>query len=211
MGPGGTGSDTLLNGSEFTVLSVQIERDAKQADSLPERLAALERYSESDSVNSSQPRSFRLGMGGMGGMMSRGMGWMINGRGFEMEDVAREEIVRFNTQETWLYDNTGSGGSMGMMGGSGMGSMMQMAHPMHIHGVHFQVVDRQVLPAFQKDWNTVRDGYVDVGWKDTVLVMPGEQVKILLRFQDFPGMYLNHCHNLEHEDLGMMRNYRIDP
>jgi FtsP/CotA-like multicopper oxidase with cupredoxin domain len=41
--------------------------------------------------------------------------------------------------------------------------------------------------------------------------MPGEQVKILLRFTDFSGIYLNHCHNLEHEDLGMMRNYRIDP
>jgi FtsP/CotA-like multicopper oxidase with cupredoxin domain len=124
-----------------------------------------------------------------------------------MEEVARDEVVHLNTQETWLYDNTGSGGGMGMMGGG----MMQMAHPMHIHGVHFQVVDRQVLPAFQEAWDSVREGYVDEGWKDTVLVMPGEQVKVLLRFQDFPGIYLNHCHNLEHEDLGMMRNYRIDP
>jgi blue copper oxidase len=85
-----------------------------------------------------------------------------------------------------------------------------MAYPMHVHGVHFQIIDRQVLPAFEEGWESVSQGYVDEGWKDTVLVMPGEQVKILMRFQDFPGVYLYHCHNLEHEDMGMMRNFRID-
>lgn len=47
------------------------------------------------------------------------------------------------------------------------------------------------------------------GWKDTVLVMPGERVKLLLKFEDYPGMYLYHCHNLEHEDQGMMRNLLV--
>ena len=42
-----------------------------------------------------------------------------------------------------------------------------------------------------------------------MLVLPGEQVDILLRFTDFEGLYLYHCHNLEHEDMGMMRNYRV--
>jgi FtsP/CotA-like multicopper oxidase with cupredoxin domain len=40
--------------------------------------------------------------------------------------------------------------------------------------------------------------------------MPGEQVKVLLKFEDFTGLYLYHCHTLEHEDMGMMRNYRVD-
>ena len=40
------------------------------------------------------------------------------------------------------------------------------------------------------------------------LVMPGERVRILLRFADFPGLFLYHCHMLEHEDTGLMRNYR---
>lgn len=206
---GGAGSQALPNGSEFTVMNVKLGPEARETSPRPERLTTLERLTETDSVNARQPRQFRLGMGGMGGMMGRGsgMGWTINGRTFEMEEVALDEVVRLNTQEAWLYDNTGSGGGMGMMGGG----MMQMAHPMHIHGVHFQVVDRQVLPAFQEAWDSIREGYVDEGWKDTVLVMPGEQVKILLRFQDFSGVYLNHCHNLEHEDLGMMRNFRIDP
>jgi FtsP/CotA-like multicopper oxidase with cupredoxin domain len=39
--------------------------------------------------------------------------------------------------------------------------------------------------------------------------MPGEQARILLAFEDFTGRYLYHCHNLEHEDLGMMRNYQV--
>jgi FtsP/CotA-like multicopper oxidase with cupredoxin domain len=51
--------------------------------------------------------------------------------------------------------------------------------------------------------------YVDEGWKDTVLVMPGERVKVQLKFVH-PGLFLNHCHNLEHEDQGMMRNLRVD-
>ena len=211
MGPGGTTSSVLINGSEFPVLTAKIERDGEETEAVPQQLSTIERYSERDSVNANNPRLFLLGMAGMGGMMGRsggmGMGWTINGRVFEMEEVAQDEIVHLNTQETWLYDNSGSGGGMGMMGGG----MMQMAHPMHVHGVHFKVVDRQVLPAFEEAWDSVREGYVDEGLKDTVLVMPGEQVKILLRFQDFPGMYLNHCHNLEHEDMGMMRNYRIDP
>jgi FtsP/CotA-like multicopper oxidase with cupredoxin domain len=58
-------------------------------------------------------------------------------------------------------------------------------------------------------WQSVKDGYVDEGWKDTVLVMPGERVKLLMRFADFAGLYVYHCHNLEHEDTTMMRNYLI--
>jgi FtsP/CotA-like multicopper oxidase with cupredoxin domain len=53
-------------------------------------------------------------------------------------------------------------------------------------------------------------GYVDDGWKDTVLVMPGERAKILMRYSDYTGLFLYHCHNLEHEDGGMMRNFAID-
>jgi FtsP/CotA-like multicopper oxidase with cupredoxin domain len=92
-----------------------------------------------------------------------------------------------------------------------MGQAEEMAHPMHVHGVQFQVVGREVRPELAAHWETVRGGYVDEGWKDTVLVMPGERVRLLLKFEDFTGLYPFHCHNLEHEDLGMMRNYRVEP
>jgi len=84
---------------------------------------------------------------------------------------------------------------MGMMGG------MNLPHPMHLHGLQFQVLERQGVR---------HEGYVDEGWKDTVLLMPGEKIKILVRFADYPGLFLYHCHNLEHEDMGMMRNYLIE-
>ena len=77
------------------------------------------------------------------------------------------------------------------------------SHPLHVHGLQFRVVSREGSP------QEFREGYVDSGWKDTVLLMPGEKARLLLRFEDFPGLYVYHCHILEHGDLGMMRNFRI--
>lgn len=211
MGPGA--QSTLGSGSEFSVLTVSIEHEAGDTSRLPQTLAGIERYEQSASVNARSPRIFRLGMGGMGGMGMRrggmGMSWTINGRVFEMDEVARDEIVQLGTQEAWIFDNTDRGGGMGGMGGM-MGGMMQLSHPMHVHGVQFQVVGREVLPAFKDVWTSLSEGFIDDGWKDSVLVLPGELVTVLMRFQGYPGLFLNHCHNLEHEDLGMMRNYRID-
>jgi suppressor of ftsI/bilirubin oxidase len=56
---------------------------------------------------------------------------------------------------------------------------------------------------------SVKDGFIASGWKDTVLVMPGEEIEILKPFEDYKGLFLYHCHNLEHEDMGMMRNFYV--
>jgi FtsP/CotA-like multicopper oxidase with cupredoxin domain len=48
----------------------------------------------------------------------------------------------------------------------------------------------------------------ETGLKDTVLTLPGEQVDVAVRFF-YPGVFLLHCHNLEHEDMGMMINYEV--
>jgi FtsP/CotA-like multicopper oxidase with cupredoxin domain len=58
-------------------------------------------------------------------------------------------------------------------------------------------------------WGRSTSGYLDEGWKDTVLLMPGERVRLMMRFEDYDGLFLYHCHNLEHEDMGMMRNYYV--
>jgi FtsP/CotA-like multicopper oxidase with cupredoxin domain len=151
-----------------------------------------------DAVNSNNPRSFTLAM--------QGMIHTINGRVFEMDTVANDEIVRLGDLEVWEFIN-----SEGRGGGMGMGMMnMPMPHPMHMHGVQFQVTERQIDPNFRAQYDQVSAGFVNEGWKDTVLVMPGERVKVLVRFDDFAGTYLYHCHNLEHEDAGMMRNYRVE-
>ena len=73
-------------------------------------------------------------------------------------------------------------------------------HPMHVHGTQFQVVSRDGIEA--------RRLATDLGWKDTVLVRPLESVEIALRFI-IAGNYVLHCHNLEHEDSGMMLNFNV--
>ena len=98
---------------------------------------------------------------------------------------------------------------MGGMGG-GMGMMMSMAHPIHMHGQPFQILSRTIETGENEDYATVKDGFIEGGWKDTVLVMPGERVKVIKPFQDFKGLFMYHCHNLEHEDMGMMRDFSVE-
>jgi blue copper oxidase len=85
---------------------------------------------------------------------------------------------------------------------------------MHLHGFQFQVLERRGSPeqivrlAVDAAGRTPQD----LGWLDTVLVWPGETVRIAIDFaHDFPGdqTYMFHCHNLEHEDQGMMMNVRV--
>jgi FtsP/CotA-like multicopper oxidase with cupredoxin domain len=76
-----------------------------------------------------------------------------------------------------------------------------MPHPMHIHATQFQVLTRGGSAAGRVP--------TDLGWKDTVLVGPLETVEIAVRFDGSPGRYVVHCHNLEHEDGGMMLNFEL--
>ena len=90
-----------------------------------------------------------------------------------------------------------------------MGMMGNMPHPIHLHGEQFQILSRkQTRPS--DGYDTVKNGFINSGWKDTVLVMPGEEIEILKPFHDFKGLFLYHCHNLEHEDMGMMRNFYVE-
>ncbi len=84
-----------------------------------------------------------------------------------------------------------------------------MAHPIHLHGQSFQIVSRSIATTNESDYATVSQGFINSGLKDTVLVMPGETVRFIKPFQDFKGLFMFHCHNLEHEDKGMMVNFRV--
>jgi FtsP/CotA-like multicopper oxidase with cupredoxin domain len=79
------------------------------------------------------------------------------------------------------------------------------AHPIHIHEVQFQVVDRR---PFGEDARPP-DSW-EAGFKDTVIAYPGEITRVKALF-DNPGLFVWHCHILEHEDNEMMRPYRIGP
>ncbi len=76
-------------------------------------------------------------------------------------------------------------------------------HPMHTHEAQWQVLARNGNTNLPPN---------DKGWKDTVMLYPGETVEVLVKFTEYKGLYLFHCHNLEHEDDGMMLNFEIiDP
>ena len=185
MGPrrGMVGGEILPNGASFSVLKIDVTQKEKETRKLPQKLSSFERYQSRDTDNYESPRQFSFFM--------RHMHGLINGRTFQMQAVAGDEKVRLNSTELWELSNDDR--RMGMM-------MMPMPHPVHLHGKQFQVVERS---------GVLHNGYVDEGWKDTVLLMPGERAKIVANFSDYTGMFLYHCHILEHGDTGMMRNYLI--
>ncbi|MDE2058672.1 MAG: multicopper oxidase domain-containing protein [candidate division NC10 bacterium] len=180
----------LPNGSEYPILTVRITREERDQLVLPPRLSSIKRYRLQDAANAGTPRSIHLSM--------RGMSPRLNGRSFELTKVVDEEIIPLNTLQLVEFVNRDHR-ARGMM----------MAHPMHIHGQTFQVLKRELAPGFERRYASVSQGFVDNGWKDTVLVMPGEKVTILKRFDHYTGLYLYHCHNLEHEELDMMRNFLV--
>jgi spore coat protein A, manganese oxidase len=92
------------------------------------------------------------------------------------------------------------------------------AHPMHIHEVIFEVVDRQPIVVDEEAASVhVAPGSSarppepwETGFKDTVIAYPGEVTRVKVTF-DTPGQFVWHCHIVEHEDNEMMRPYRVGP
>lgn len=94
------------------------------------------------------------------------------------------------------------------------------AHPMHVHEVIFEVVDRQPITFEEGEMGHIHDVQLagparppepwESGFKDTVIAYPGEVTRIRAQFKT-PGQFVWHCHIVEHEDNEMMRPYRIGP
>jgi len=116
-------------------------------------------------------------------LQSMGISGTINGKFFDMNRI--DEEVTLNESEIWIIRNTG-----GMMRSGG--------HPFHVHGTQFQILSRngQTPPLHER------------GFKDTVYVNTGEEVAMLVQFTH-PGIFMYHCHILEHEDNGMMGQFRV--
>jgi suppressor of ftsI/bilirubin oxidase len=124
--------------------------------------------------------------------------WLIDGRTYDANEYPI--ITRRGEVEVWEIRN----------------EERSMPHPMHLHAFRFRVLGRTGSP--EQVSRLAVDGKgrtaTDLGWKDTVLVWPGETVKIAVDFSHgFEGeqFYLFHCHILEHEDSGMMINVKVEP
>lgn len=98
---------------------------------------------------------------------------LINGQAMDMSRV--DINGRLGTTEIWQIEN-----------------LVGMDHPFHLHGFHFQVVDRNGVPAPYRSW------------KDTVNVPRHETVRFIVQFDGYAGKWMFHCHILDHEDMGMM-------
>ena len=91
-------------------------------------------------------------------------------------DMGRADITaHLWTTEIWEIEN-----------------IVGMDHPFHLHGFQFQVLDHDGVPTTYRSW------------KDTVNIPKHQTVRIVVRFDDFPGKWMFHCHILDHEDMGMM-------
>ena len=114
---------------------------------------------------------------------SQQMSHQINGREWEMDRI--DERIPFDQPEIWNFVNQSG-----------------MPHPVHVHATHFEVLSRSGGRGRVFPW--------EAGRKDTVLLHPMETVRVAIRFTSHRGLYLMHCHNLEHEDHGMMANILIE-
>lgn len=185
-GGGGMMGSSLANGAAFNILTVNVSRRATTRPALGSLPTITQQFNADNVSNFDSPVPFVLAM-------QMGMTWTINGRVYEEMGVADDEMVYRDVPIAWEWINNSP-----------------IPHPMHIHNVMFQVVQR-VSPN-TSSYSTVNQGFVDSGWKDTVIVWPGEKVKIAMNFGPHIGMYMYHCHILEHEDMTMMRNLMImDP
>lgn len=113
------------------------------------------------------------------------LGWpyYINGSIFDHDHV--DDTVLINAVEIWEIHN-----------------LTDIAHPLHIHDVQFHILDRNGIPA----------PATLAGRKDVVLTVPGDTIRFITKFEDFvdPDVpYMFHCHNLFHEDGGMMGQFIV--
>lgn len=170
---------SALNGIDFPVLRIRVTAPTPDpVTTIPAALVTLDPPLETD-VSRTRYKSFSGN-----GMVGMGM-FYINGLMFDM-DVINDTVLLGATEE-WVVLN---------------GS--DIAHPFHIHGGSFWILDRDGQPPHP--W--------EIGWKDMVLVDMAEQVHLLMKFDEltdgWPFMY--HCHNLLHEDNMMMLQYIVvDP
>lgn len=188
-GHGGSAPDhgaghAVPDGGELALLKIRVDARMAYDRPLPQALSVIPPVQDTPY----SPRLIVLDQ-------SRGR-WRINGAAYDM--AATPITVKRDTVEAWDVRNV----------------TPSMPHPVHVHGFQFRVVSRKDSPEQQRRLAVTESGLAasDLGWKDTVMTWPGETVRIVTDFSHpFLGdqVYMVHCHNLEHEDGGMMLNMKV--
>ena len=176
--------DATVNGAPLDLLLIRVERKSKYDRALPETLSRLP-APEADGVPTR-----RFAFDHVKGL------WRINGYSYRMTDTAFS--VQRGAKEIWEFRN----------------ARPAMPHPIHIHGFQYRVIERRGSPDHVRSLAAAGTGVsvAELGWKDSVLLWPGETIRLLVDFSHpFPGyqVYMLQCHNLEHENHGMMVNFLV--
>ena len=169
-------------GAPMELVQIRVAREVSEPAALPDRLCALP---GPDAARSVRDRKFRFTTDS--DPMSRGtiIRHQINGKQFDHHMMHECDYrIPFGDTEIWTFAND-----------------MMFAHEVHLHATHFRVLEREGGRAQVMPWET--------GLKDTVLIHPGETVRVAVQFTAHKGLFLLHCHNLEHEDVGMMTNIEV--
>ena len=115
---------------------------------------------------------------------SEGIDGTINGKEFDMDRI--DKVVPKGETELWVIRTTER-------------SRPRPGHPFHVHGTQFQIVSRDGNPPPPEE----------AGFKDTIFVANGEEVVIKVLFHK-EGLFMYHCHMLEHEEHGMMGQFMVE-
>lgn len=170
---------SMTQGNAFKIMKFKVDKNETETFLVPASLSVINPLSPSSADTT---RIFVLKADAMGGMPGMTGMHTINDKIFDYSRV--DETVKAGAVEVWEIENTSD-----------------EPHPMHIHGVQFQVLERT------GGRNTLIP--TENGWKDTSLLMPGEKIKIIMKFPSYLGKFAFHCHNLEHEEDGMMLVFEV--
>jgi blue copper oxidase len=177
------GETLYMRSENFNVLKFTVGKRVRDTTEVPGQLTRIEWIPGKKAVRS---RHFEL----------EGMGHHVSINGKQMNIGRIDEYAKLNAIETWTVRSS-TRGMMGMM--RGMRGSSGIFHNFHAHGIHFQIIERNGSPVSENER----------GWKDTVFLFENETVKVLTRFQ-YRGIFMYHCHILEHEDTGMMGQFKVE-
>jgi spore coat protein A len=187
------GRQVLLKSDSFDLLQFRVSAaPVADSSSLPATLRPVVRIPESQAV-----RTRRLTLDENMDRARQSMGMLLNNTPWHMP-VTEKPVL--GTTEIWEFVN-----------------LTEDSHPIHLHMVRFQILDRRKFNVFEYQSKGTLTYFAppmpplpsDAGWKDVVRVDPGLIVRIIVPFDGFAGRYVWHCHLLEHEDNEMMRPFEV--
>ena len=187
------GARVVLASDSFELMEFRVsDKPVADPSALPSSLRALPRLAESAAV-----KTRRLTLDESVNLVAESTGMLLNKTPWHAP-ITEKPVL--GTTEIWEFVN-----------------LTDDTHPIHLHLVRFQILDRRRFEGFQY-MTEGRLSYLgppmppdanELGWKDTVRVNAKTVTRIIVPFVGFAGRYVWHCHILEHEDNEMMRPYEV--